>query len=72
MCRHLSFEESHRLTQKAQEAIRTISPNTDVVVHAEPAADSESIREKIEAIAAREHFSAHNNHHPSNRAGYVD
>jgi cation diffusion facilitator family transporter len=58
--RRLSFEESHRLTQKAQEAIHTISPNADVVVHAEPTAESESIREKIEAIAAREHFSIHN------------
>jgi cation diffusion facilitator family transporter len=58
--RHLSFEESHQLTRKAQEAVRNISPNADVVVHAVPTAEREGLAEKIKAVAAHEHVSVHN------------
>jgi divalent metal cation (Fe/Co/Zn/Cd) transporter len=57
--RHLSFEESHQLTQEAQDAVHSVTPDADVVIHAEPTADSESILDKIQAIAAREHLSVH-------------
>jgi cation diffusion facilitator family transporter len=34
--RYLSFEESHQLAEKAREAVRGVSPNADVMVHADP------------------------------------
>ncbi len=58
--RHLSFEESHAVARKAEEALRAISPNADVVVHAEPVAENEGVLERIQAVAAREHFAVHN------------
>ncbi|MDE3091707.1 MAG: cation diffusion facilitator family transporter, partial [Chloroflexota bacterium] len=58
--RHLSFEESHAVTHQVQEAVRSVSPNADVVVHAFPTAEDEGVLEKIEAIAARGHFAVHN------------
>ncbi len=58
--RHLSFEESHRLTQKAQEAVHAVYPEADVVIHAVPVTESEGILEKIQAVAASEHVSIHN------------
>jgi divalent metal cation (Fe/Co/Zn/Cd) transporter len=58
--RYLSFEESHQLAQKAQDALRRISPNADVVVHADPVAESEGVLERIQAVAAREHLFIHN------------
>ncbi len=58
--RHLSFEETHQLTEQAQEAVRSISPNADVIVHTDPIAEREGILEKIQTVAAREHLSVHN------------
>jgi len=58
--RHLSLEETHQLTEQAQEAVRSISPNADVIVHADPIAEREGILEKIQTVAAREHLSVHN------------
>ncbi|MBP1623284.1 MAG: cation diffusion facilitator family transporter [Acidobacteria bacterium] len=58
--RHLSLEESHELTQKAQQAVRRISPGADVVVDTVPIAEGEGIVEKIRAAASREHVSVHN------------
>ena len=60
VARHLSFEESHQLAEKAREAVRNISPNADVIVHADPIADKEGTLEKIRSVAAREHLSVHN------------
>ncbi len=71
--RHLSFEESHQLTQQAQEAVHSVSPNADVVVHAIPTAESEGIAEKIHAVAAREHVSVHNiSAHRTDRGMWID
>jgi cation diffusion facilitator family transporter len=58
--RHLSFEEIHQLSQKAQDAVRSISPNADVIVHAVPIIEGEGILDKIQAVAAQEHVSIHN------------
>jgi cation diffusion facilitator family transporter len=58
--RYLSFEESHELTQKAQQAIHDISPDADVIIHAEPIAESEGVLEKIQTVAYREHVYIHN------------
>jgi len=58
--RHLSFEESHQLTEKAQETVHAIAPDADVVVHTNPIAESEGVLECIQATAARERLAAHN------------
>ena len=58
--RRFSFEGSHQLEQQAEEAVRRICPNADVVIHADPIADSEGILETIHAVAARERISIHN------------
>jgi cation diffusion facilitator family transporter len=58
--RHLSFEESHAVTHNVQDAVRRVSPQADVVVHAAPTPEGEGILEKIEAVAASGHYSVHN------------
>jgi cation diffusion facilitator family transporter len=58
--RHLSFEESHEVTEKVQSVVRSISPEADVVVHPEPIAESEGILERIHAVAFSEHVAVHN------------
>ncbi len=71
--RHLSFEESHAVTRKAQEALRAISPNADVVVHTVPVAENEGVLERIQAVAAREHRSVHNiTTHWTDRGIWID
>jgi cation diffusion facilitator family transporter len=58
--RHLSFEESHEVTERAQNVVRSIVQEADVVVHTVPIADGEGILEKIQTVASREHVSVHN------------
>jgi cation diffusion facilitator family transporter len=58
--RRFSFEESHQIVQKAEDAVRSLCPNADVVIHADPIAEREGIPDKINAVAAREHASVHN------------
>jgi cation diffusion facilitator family transporter len=71
--RHLSFEETHQLTQEAQEAVHSVSPNADVIVHADPAIEGEGILEKIRSVAALEHVSVHNvTTHWTNRGLWID
>jgi cation diffusion facilitator family transporter len=71
--RHLSFEESHSVTREAQEALRTIAPNADVVVHAVPVAENEGVMERIQAVAARDHLSTHNiTTHWTDRGIWID
>jgi cation diffusion facilitator family transporter len=71
--RYLSFEESYQLAQKAQAAVRNVSPNADVVVHAIPMAEREGLMEKIHAVAAREHLSVHNiTMHWTERGVWID
>ncbi len=58
--RHLSFEESHAVTDQVRGVVRTVSPNADVVVHAVPTAENEGVLERIQAVAERGHFDVHN------------
>ncbi len=57
---HLSFEESHAIAHKVQDAVRAISPHADVVVHTSPSTDQQGVLERIQMIAARGHFAIHN------------
>ncbi len=57
---HLSFEESHAVTQKVQQAVNSVSPRADVVVLTVPTSEQQGILERIQSIAARGHFSIHN------------
>ncbi len=71
--RHLSFEESHAVVDEVQDAVRSVSPNADVVVHAVPSAENEGVLERIYAIAARGHFLIHNIiTHSSARGLWID
>jgi cation diffusion facilitator family transporter len=71
--RHLSFEETDQLTQKAQEAVHSISPNADVIVHAVPIIEGEGLLEKIRVVAAHEHVSVHNvTTHWTDRGLWID
>ena len=71
--RHLSLEESHRLTQEAQEAVRNISPNADVVVQTVPIREREGVLEKIHAVAGSEHVFVHNvSTHWNERGMWID
>jgi divalent metal cation (Fe/Co/Zn/Cd) transporter len=58
--RHLSFEESHAVTDNVESAVRTISPSADVVVISVPTAENEGLFERIQAVAERGHFDVHN------------
>lgn len=71
--RHLSFEESHDVTQRVQEAVRSISPTADVVVHADPVAENEGVLERIQAVAARLQSSVHDvTTHQTDRGLWID
>ena len=71
--RYLSFEESHAVTQRAQEAVRGVSPNADVVVHADPVSENEGVLERIRAVAARSHSAVHNiTTHSTERGIWID
>jgi cation diffusion facilitator family transporter len=58
--RYLSFEETHVLTEQVQQAVQSISPNADVMVHTDPIAEGEGILEKIHSAASLEHAAVHN------------
>jgi cation diffusion facilitator family transporter len=58
--RHLSFEESHEVTQSVQRTIHRIVPGADVAVYTNPIAEDEGTLEKIQAVASQEHTSVHN------------
>ncbi len=71
--RHLSFEESHAVTDQITDAVQVVSPNADVTVHTVPIAEHEGVLERIQAIAARGHFSIHNvTTHWTRRGMWID
>jgi cation diffusion facilitator family transporter len=71
--RHLSLEESHQLTQEAQQLVRAIVPDADVVILTIPTSEREGILEEIQTIAAREHLSVHNiNTHKTELGMWID
>jgi cation diffusion facilitator family transporter len=70
---HLSFEESHAVTDNVQDAVRSVSPHADVVVHTVPTSEQQGILERIQMIAARGHFSIHNiTTHWTGRGMWID
>jgi cation diffusion facilitator family transporter len=71
--RYLSFEESHQLAEKARDAVLSVAPNADVMVHADPIAEKEGVLEKIHSVAARERLSVHNiTTHWTDRGMWID
>ena len=71
--RHLSFEESHAVTDSVTKAVRVIAPNADVVVHSVPTAENEGVLERIQTIAERGHFDVHNiTTHKTKRGVWID
>jgi cation diffusion facilitator family transporter len=71
--RHLSFEESHEVTRRAQQAVQGIVPGADVAVYTNPIAEDEDMLEKIEAVASQEHISVHNvTAHWTDRGIWID
>ncbi|MBI3536272.1 MAG: cation diffusion facilitator family transporter, partial [Chloroflexi bacterium] len=71
--RHFSFEESHAVETRVEDAIKLIAPDADVVVHANPSAAKEGVLEKIHAVAARGHFAVHNiTTHLTRRGMWID
>jgi cation diffusion facilitator family transporter len=71
--RHLSFEDSHQLTEQACEAVHAIAPNADVIVNTVPIRGVGGVLERIQAAAAHEHVSVHNiNTHWTRRGMWID
>jgi divalent metal cation (Fe/Co/Zn/Cd) transporter len=59
--RGASVESSHAIGEAAEEGIRAVLPNADVVVHVEPVCGGdETLTERIRAVAANEGQTVHN------------
>ncbi len=55
-----AFEHAHEVADRAEEAIRAIAPNADVVVHVEPVEPpAEEVSTRVRMIAARHGLGAH-------------
>jgi divalent metal cation (Fe/Co/Zn/Cd) transporter len=59
--RTVPLERAHSLTEEVEEAIRSVEPGADVVVHVEPLADEKIVAEQVLAVAAR-HPAVHQVH----------
>jgi len=60
MPRNLTFQRSEQITLAATEAVQRVLPGADVVVHSVPVADiSESVHDRIRAVAARANLAIH-------------
>jgi cation diffusion facilitator family transporter len=71
--RHLSFEESHDVTRRARDAVCGISPDADVIVHADPVAENEGMLERIQGAAVSAQASVHNiTTHITQRGVWID
>jgi cation diffusion facilitator family transporter len=56
----ISFERAHEISDEAAEAVRTVVPGADVVVHAEPLAlSNHDITTQVRILAARRGLGAH-------------
>jgi len=51
--RTVPLEVAHTLTEQVEQAIRSVEPGADVVVHVEPLADEKILAEQVLSIAAR-------------------
>ncbi len=71
--RHLSFEESHAVTERARAAVCAVAKGADVVVHAHPVAENERVFDRVRSVAARTHASVHNiTTHGTERGIWID
>jgi divalent metal cation (Fe/Co/Zn/Cd) transporter len=71
--RHLSFEESHEVTRRAQQAVQGIVPGADVAIYTNPIAEDEGMLERIRAVASQQHISVHNvTTHWTDRGIWID
>jgi cation diffusion facilitator family transporter len=59
--RTVPLERAHSLTEAVEEAIRSVEPGADVVVHVEPLADEKVVAEMVLSVAGR-HPSVHQVH----------
>ncbi|HMC05292.1 MAG TPA: cation-efflux pump [Actinomycetota bacterium] len=59
--RTVPLELAHSLTEEVEEAIRSVEPGADVVVHVEPLADEKVVAEQVLSVAAR-HPAVHQVH----------
>ena len=60
MARNVTFQRSEQVADAVTEAVRSILPEADVVVHSAPrAARSENIFDRVRAVAARHNFNVH-------------
>lgn len=58
--RSTSLEESHAIAQEVEEAIHSLVPEGDVVVHTEPIVEeNESVYDKVQILASRAGIRAH-------------
>lgn len=51
--RTLPLEVAHTLTEEVEEAVRSVEPGADVVVHVEPLADEKVVAQQVLSIAGR-------------------
>ncbi len=60
MARNVTFQRSEQVSDAVTEAVRSILPEADVVVHSAPrAVRSENIFDRVRAVAARHNFNVH-------------
>ena len=60
MARNVTFQRSGQVTKEITDAVHTILPDCDVVVHSEPRETAhENIFDRIRAVALRNNFSVH-------------
>jgi divalent metal cation (Fe/Co/Zn/Cd) transporter len=60
MARNVTFQRSEQVSDAVTEAIQSVLPNADVVVHSIPRAQhSENIFDRVRAVATRNNFNVH-------------
>lgn len=58
--RNVTFQRSEQITNAATEAVQTVYPGADVVIHSVPTAShAESVHDRIRAVAARANLAIH-------------
>lgn len=60
IARQASFESAHQIGARAEEAVRSVVPGSDVVVHLKPVAEEDAgLFELVRGLAARQALSVH-------------
>jgi cation diffusion facilitator family transporter len=58
--RNVTFQRSEQITMAATQAVQSLYPNADVVIHSVPTASlAESVHDRIRAVAARANLALH-------------